>query len=256
MGKFRVGLAIAGLFLLTLLVGVAAYFFVASVAVSRQSPPAPAAVMTVETAVAPTTAAPRDVTGLPAPDTPVPTVDATAPPPTAAVALSTPPTEATPPPDAPGVLIIPSLAVTQTVTLVPVVDGRWDISQLGSQIGRLQTTGAHPGDAYAMTFTGHVTRPWPEIAGPFADLVFLERGEEVIYRWQGIDYVYQVSRIFRADPRAVDLLYVPDGDSIVLVTCSGWDFVGREYAERLVTRATLVEKRPSPQEQSSVNGKR
>lgn len=97
-----------------------------------------------------------------------------------------------------------------------------------------------------MTFTGHVTRPWPEIAGPFADLVFLKHGEEVIYRWQGVDYVYEVERIFRVDPRAVDLLYVPDGDKIVLVTCSGWDFVGREYAERLVTRATLVRTEPAP----------
>lgn len=146
-----------------------------------------------------------------------------------------------------GELIIPDIEVQQAVIPIFIRDGQWDISQIGSEIGHLETTGAFPGDRLAMTFTGHVTLPWPEIVGPFADLIFLEHGEEIIYRWNGIDYVYEVERIFRADPQAVHLLYEEDGDKLILVTCSGWDASGRAYAERLVTRAVLVRQEPSPQ---------
>jgi len=151
-----------------------------------------------------------------------------------------------PTPIANAYLIIPSLNINQEITDVPIVAGQWAIDDLGSQVGLLDSTGTHPGDDMAMAFIGHVTRPWPEIAGPFADLILLKHGEEVIYRANGTDYVYQVERIFRADPQAVDLLYVPNGEKIVLVTCSGWDFVDRAYAERLVTRAILVRTELTP----------
>ena len=55
------------------------------------------------------------------------------------------------------------------------------------------------------------------------------------------------SAFFRADPQSVHLLYEADGEKLILVTCSGWDANGREYAERLVTRAVLVRQEPSPQ---------
>ncbi len=143
-----------------------------------------------------------------------------------------------------GELIIPSLNVAQLVTTVPLENGQWDISNLNADIGHLTSTGTHPGDELAMTFTGHVTVPWSG-TGPFADLILLEHGQEIIYRWNGVDYIYQVERIFRAHPSNVDLLYESDGDRINLVTCSGWDFVDREYAERLVTRAVLIREESS-----------
>lgn len=146
-----------------------------------------------------------------------------------------------------GALIIPEIDVSQPVIPIFVRDGQWDISEIGSQIGHLETTGRHPHDALAMTLTGHVTLPWPDIAGPFADLIFLERGEEIIYRWNGTDFIYEVERIFRVHPAAVELLYEQDGEKLILVTCSGWDFVGRSYEERLLTRAVLVREVPSPQ---------
>lgn len=145
-----------------------------------------------------------------------------------------------------GELIIQDIGVNQGVVPIFVRNGQWDISEIGGDIGHLETTGRYPGDQLAMTFTGHVTLPWPEIRGPFADLLFLERGEEITYRWNGVDYIYQVERIFRADPNSVHLLYEEDGDKLILVTCSGWDANGREYAERLVTRAVLVRQEPSP----------
>lgn len=142
-----------------------------------------------------------------------------------------------------GQLIIPSIGVNHIITNVPVVNGNWDISQLETQVGHLQTTGEHPGDNVAMTFIGHVTVPWPG-TGPFADLILLEHGEEIIYRWNGFDYVYEVSRILRVRPEDVHVLYHDDPNSIQLATCSGWNLLNREYGERLVTRATLVRVEP------------
>ena len=145
-----------------------------------------------------------------------------------------------------GQLIIPALNINRSITPVPLRDGQWDIAGLSTEVGHLASTGTFPGDDLAMTFIGHVTVPWPE-TGPFADLILLEHGEEVIYRWNGMDYIYQVERIFRAHPSNVDLLYDGDGSKINLVTCSGWDFIDREYDERLVTRAVLVRQEPTPQ---------
>jgi LPXTG-site transpeptidase (sortase) family protein len=168
---------------------------------------------------------------------------------TAVPAMITPPSitplsSATPTPDLLGTLIIPKIEVNHPIIPIYIRDGQWDIGEIGNQIGHLESTGQNPHDQLAMTFTAHVTLPWPEIAGPFADLIFLEHGDEIIYRWNGTDYIYQVERIFRADPQSVDLLYNDDGDKLLLVTCSGWDFSGREYAKRLVTRAVLVREEP------------
>jgi LPXTG-site transpeptidase (sortase) family protein len=120
-----------------------------------------------------------------------------------------------------------------------VIDGQWDISELGTAVGLLQTTGSRPGDNWGMAFIGHVTVPWPD-TGPFADLILLEHGEEVIYRWNGTDYVYEVERVFLVSPQSVETLYQPHGDTIVLATCSSWDYLKRDYVQRLVTRARLV----------------
>ncbi len=249
--RIRLGAAVLGLCVMTVLVVIASYYFVASFLVGWQAEPTPMAmqavstavvvdVMVAETAVSPTQT-PNSI------QTPKTTAQGDSlavhenllKDESAGLVASTPISTA--------YLIIPSLNVSEAITDVPIVAGQWAIDELGSQVGLLDSTGTHPGDDWAMTFIGHVTRPWPEIAGPFADLILLEHGEEVIYRANGTDYVYQVERIFRADPQAVDLLFVPDGEKIVLVTCSGWDFVDRQYAERLVTRAVLVRTEPSPQ---------
>ena len=253
--RILLGSAVLGLSVMTVLVLVATYYFVASFLVGWQAEPGVVAVVSsptptslavmveevveVETAVMPTPSPhPTSISHSPHQITPTPSFQ------------SVPVTTAVPtnmsPPDTQTLLIIPSLGVSQEITEVPIVNGEWMIDDLGSQVGLLDSTGTHPGDDYAMAFIGHVTRPWPEISGPFADLILLEHGEEVIYRANGTDYVYQVERIFRANPQAVDLLYVPNGEKIVLVTCSGWDFVDREYDERLVTRAVLVRTEPSP----------
>ncbi len=169
------------------------------------------------------------------------------PPTSASLQPSTPPAP-TPTPPPPAQLIIPSLGVSKTLAYIPVENGQWNLENLESGIGHLQTTGEHPGDDVGMTFVGHVTRPWPEIAGPFADLIFMKPGDEIIYRWDGFDYVYGLEGFARVKPEAVEYLYIEDGDVITLATCDTWDYVEWEYADRLLARARLLRKVPTPQE--------
>ncbi len=142
-------------------------------------------------------------------------------------------------------LLIPSLGLIQDIAKVPVVSGQWDIEDLGTQVGHLQTTGESPNQGHAMTLVGHATVPWPGV-GPFANLIRVEHGEEIIYRWGGQDYVYEVSRILLVHPSSVDSLYEADGEMLILATCSEWDASDREYDKRLVTQAKLVRIEPSP----------
>ncbi len=150
-----------------------------------------------------------------------------------------------PSPPPPPQLIIPSLEVSRTIKTVYVVDGQWDISVVKSDIGWLQTTGEHPNDDQGMTFVGHVTRPWPEIAGPLADLMFMEMGDEIIYRYAGTDFVYALERYLKVDPQSVKSLYVDDGAVLSLTTCSNWNFADFQYDKRLIAQARLVRTEPS-----------
>ncbi len=166
--------------------------------------------------------------------------------------LQSPNPPSPPPPQPPPTaqLLIPSLGVSKTITQVLVEDGQWNIEELESGIGLLQTTGEYPGDDVGMTFVGHVTRPWPEMAGPFADLIFMNPGDEIIYRWDGFDYIYALESFARVEPEEVGSLYVDDGDVITLATCDTWDYVNWTYADRLLARARLVRKVLTPVEEN------
>jgi hypothetical protein len=56
--------------------------------------------------------------------------------------------------------------------------------------------------------------------------------------------VYAVREKGRLPPYDVTQLYFPDGQSLLLVTCTDWDFDTRTYANRLLVRASLVEQHP------------
>ena len=136
-------------------------------------------------------------------------------------------------------LHIPALGVSQPVIDLALQNGRWDVSALGEQVGRLTGTGTHPGDTLAPVFAGHMT--YPSITtletGAFANLQYATYGTEVIYEINGEKAVYEVDEISRVDPSDVERLYLADGDSILLVTCTDWDPAGGVYANRLVVRA-------------------
>lgn len=135
-------------------------------------------------------------------------------------------------------LQIPSLNIDEPIQTVPIHDGQWDLTTLGTEIGWLATTGARPGDALAMVFVGHITVSEKE-HGPFAYLQKIQKDAEVIYRAAGTSYVYQVESISRAGSFDVNRLYLADGNSLLLITCTDWDSTQRVYTNRLMVQARL-----------------
>ncbi|MCA9923440.1 MAG: class F sortase [Anaerolineales bacterium] len=135
-------------------------------------------------------------------------------------------------------LIIPSLNVVQTIRTVPIVNEIWDISQLGGDIGHLSTTGAAPLDALAPALVAHVTSQDGN-PGPFYHLTELQQNQEIIYRANGVDYVYKVQRFRYVSPDQVDELYWPNEKGLILATCTSWNYLGQAYDQRLIVRAVF-----------------
>ena len=148
-------------------------------------------------------------------------------------------------PDTSPQLIIPSLQVREAITDVPIREGEWDISQLQQQIGLLETTGQYPGDDYAMTFVGHVAEATTG-NGPFLYLTRLRYGDTIVYRLGDTDYTYVIESLNWVSPSAVQTLYQPEGDKIILVTCTSWNAVEQDYKQRFIVQARLTQTTQTP----------
>lgn len=137
-------------------------------------------------------------------------------------------------------LRIPALKINRPIVPVVVQDGVWDVADLGGDVGLLATTGQHPGDDLAMVLAGHMTFADGRLlfTGAFAELQFATYGMEIMVEMGGETAVYQVSEIRRIAPDDVNALYLADGDSILLITCTDWDDNTGLYASRLLIRAT------------------
>ncbi len=137
-------------------------------------------------------------------------------------------------------LRIPSLGLDRPIVTVGFHNSLWDLNSIGDQVGWLQTTGDRPGAGLAMVLVGHVTLQNLQL-GAFGNLEGIQKGAEVIYQIGGGDYVYVVREKGRVPPEAVDSLYVENGRSLILITCTDWDGSAWAYANRLRVRADLVE---------------
>lgn len=146
-----------------------------------------------------------------------------------------------------GHLRIPSLDLDSPIEIIPIRAGQWDVSQLGGRVGWLTTTGTHPGDDTAMVFVGHMTYPTLSTLerGAFAYLQTVTFGTRVIYDAGDTEYTYVVREIGRVPPGDVDRLYLPDGDSLLLVTCTDWDNADGIYSNRLLVRAIRTDFGPA-----------
>lgn len=142
-------------------------------------------------------------------------------------------------------LLIPKLKIDETIVTIPIVDGEWDISGLGSNVGWLTTTGPTPKADWAMAFVGHVSLD-TGISGPFGYLWQLRPGAEIILQTESAEYIYALTEKRDVGAEAVKELYIADGQQIVLMTCDNWDFANWRYTERLLALAKLVEERPVP----------
>jgi LPXTG-site transpeptidase (sortase) family protein len=179
---------------------------------------------------------PIAATPRPATPTPAPSPDATSP-----RVIPFEEAEAPPPPR----LLIPVLGVDEAVVTVSIVNGTWNMSHLNTGIGWLESTGRAPGDSLAMAFVGHVTVSAAQ-RGPFARLWRAHAGDEVIYRAGGTDYVYTIREKANVSPDEVRQLYVNDGRRLLLITCTGWDYLEFSYPQRLIVEAELARESATP----------
>jgi LPXTG-site transpeptidase (sortase) family protein len=77
--------------------------------------------------------------------------------------------------------------------------------------------------------------------GAFAELQYATYGTEIIYQTADEAVVYTVNKISRVPPDAIEELFLSDGNSILLITCTDWQSASRTYENRLIVRATRVE---------------
>ncbi|MBN1286948.1 MAG: class E sortase [Anaerolineae bacterium] len=137
------------------------------------------------------------------------------------------------------ILSIPALGLNRHIVLVPVEDGRWDIDDLGLNVGRLAGT-AHIGDGGNTVIVGHITLP-DHIDGPFIDLAALAPGSEVVVQTGDHRYTYTVEGSRVVAPDDLSVVAPTDRTTLTLMTCTGWDVPSQRYTERLVVTARLVE---------------
>jgi LPXTG-site transpeptidase (sortase) family protein len=142
-----------------------------------------------------------------------------------------------------GRLTIPQLNINAPIVTIPIHQQTWDVTQLGHNIGWLTQTGTHPGDDLAMVFAGHMTFSTDTTLdqGAFAELQYATYGTEIIYQTADEAVVYTVNKISRVPPDAIEELFLSDGNSILLITCTDWQPASRTYENRLIVRATRVE---------------
>jgi LPXTG-site transpeptidase (sortase) family protein len=137
-------------------------------------------------------------------------------------------------------LAIPSLGVRSTVVAVPLVDGNWDVSWLGDQVGHLEGT-AWPTWVGNSVLTGHV---WDadNTPGIFAGLGSLRYGDRVELHADGRTYIYEVRSTRLVSPKNLSVLAADDGYAwITLLTCEGFDEASDGYRYRRAVSAVLVE---------------
>ncbi len=141
-------------------------------------------------------------------------------------------------------LSVPRIAVrTLPVVLLPIVNGFWDESRIQTdEAGLLEGVGRYPGDTYGMVIAGHVTLEGNRI-GPFYRLRELRAGDRVFVITRRDVFAYRVEASHLVEPEDVRAVYVRDGDALTLLTCARWDARAQRYAQRLLVRARLVQRR-------------
>lgn len=135
-------------------------------------------------------------------------------------------------------LEIPSLNVQASIVGVPLRNGDWDVSWLGSNAGWLEDT-AYPSWAGNTVITGHV---WDAFNNPgvFSNLRQLSYGDQIKIHINGLIYTYEVRRAYRVSANNMSVLGHEDYDIVTLVSCEGYDIAQDIYRYRRVIKAVLV----------------
>lgn len=149
------------------------------------------------------------------------------------------PEVATATPVTPPILIIPMLELTSTIVPVPVDSTGWNVNGLDDDVGWLTGTGEHPGGTWGVALTAHTSRR-TGTAGPFGYLWRVPLHAEIRYVWGGETHVYRVTDKRWLAPTDTRVVFVPDGNTLLLLTCDGWNFVDQTYIQRLLVIAQRV----------------
>ena len=136
------------------------------------------------------------------------------------------------------VLEIPALDVEMDIVGVPLVNGDWDVSWLGSQAGYLYGT-AYPTWAGNSVLTAHVWNA-DNSAGPFYHLRDLQHGDQVFIHAYGQTYVYEVRSNALVSANNLRMLEHSDYSLVTLITCESFNEASGEYLYRRAVQAVLV----------------
>jgi LPXTG-site transpeptidase (sortase) family protein len=137
-------------------------------------------------------------------------------------------------------LEVPRLGVQMPIVGIPQVNGKWDVSWLGSDAGWLNGS-AFPTWNGNSVIAGHVTDVSGK-AGPFAAVNTLWYGDKVIIHAWGAQFVYEVRNVLQVGPgNTAAMMKHEDSPWVTLVTCRGYDTASNSYLYRVLVRAVLVE---------------
>lgn len=135
-------------------------------------------------------------------------------------------------------LLIPSLAINAPVIDVYLVDGIWDVSLLGANVGHLQGT-ARVGEAGNVVLSGHVELR-DGTKGVFGFLDQANIGDRIIVRRGNIQYQYVVTDVYVTTPDDLTPVYPTSTPRLTLITCGNYDFFSNQYLERTIVVAEPI----------------
>jgi LPXTG-site transpeptidase (sortase) family protein len=115
----------------------------------------------------------------------------------------------------------------------------WNLTWLNNEAGWLENT-AYPTHAGNSALTAHTTLPNGQ-PGPFAKLDTLSYGDQVIVRFGGQKYIFEVRDNKRVKPNEVNsTLKHEEYPWLTLITCKSYNEKTGDYTYRTVVRAVLV----------------
>jgi LPXTG-site transpeptidase (sortase) family protein len=135
---------------------------------------------------------------------------------------------------------IPNLGLDSAVEGVPLMDGTWDISNLGQEVGWLETS-SQPNLGGNTVLIGHLNLIGGAV-GPFADLNQLAPGMEIVVSADGIDYHYMITQMNITGEANISAQSQTDSPRLTLITCyrPSWDVTSQSYRRRLIVVAEPV----------------
>jgi LPXTG-site transpeptidase (sortase) family protein len=136
-------------------------------------------------------------------------------------------------------LLIPSAGVLADIVRVYVVDGSWNVSQLGENVGHLQGT-SWVSEGGNTVLSGHVEMADGRL-GVFARLKQVNVGDFVQVQTPNGAFLYNVVSVRATTPNDLTPVYPTVKPTLTLITCGSYDFLSDAYLERFIVVAELVQ---------------